>query len=68
MWRSPETAFVGKVFQAGERPVPQHQGRKERPCRWSKKEAQRERQEAGQNTEASGPVLHAQTRGSSRVT
>ena len=58
----------GKGFQAGEQPVLQSQGREERPCQWSQEEAQRERKEAGWDTEASGPVSMCRPQGSSWVT
>ena len=58
----------GKGFQAGEQPVPQPQGREERPCQWSQEEAQRERKEAGRDRKASGPVSMCRPQGSSWAT
>ena len=43
-------------FQAREQPVLQPQGLEERPCQWLQEEAQRERKEAGWNTEASASM------------
>ena len=54
-----------KGFQAGEQPVLQPQGLEERPCQGSWEEAQRERKEAGWNTEASGLVSMCRPQGSS---
>ena len=42
--------------------------RDERPCQGSREEAQRERAEDGQDTEASGPVSTCRPQGSSWVT
>ena len=58
----------GKGLQAGEQPVLQPQGREKRPCQVSREEAQRERKEAGWDTEASGPVSTCRPQGSSWVT
>ena len=55
----------GKGLQAGEQPVPQPQGREERTRQGSWEEAQREGKEAGQDTEASGPVSTCRPQGSS---
>ena len=46
----------------------QPQGREERPCQWSQEEAQRERKEAGWDTEASGPMSMCRPQGSSWMT
>ena len=58
----------GKGLQAGEQPVPQPRGREAGPCQGSREEAQRERKEAGWDSEASGPVSTCRPQGSSWVT